>query len=180
MRSKLVYPFVIMFTCFVSIATAQKQESIWIKTPGITCESCKYYVEKLMLGQEGIVETDVNYYGKRTRVVFLPSRVKKGEILTMIAGFGFVADDELPEADMIKRLPLCCRADAQKSFDAALKAKVQKPVPLQTAPVKTDTIKAPPMRSKTDTVKVTPTVRPDVPKATTSKPKPKAKPKKKN
>jgi periplasmic mercuric ion binding protein len=180
MRSILKYFLAIMFTCYVSAVVAQKQETVWIKTPGITCESCKFHLEKLMLGQAGIVETDVNYYGKRTRVVFLPSRVKKVEILAMISGFGYVADDELPEPEIVKRLPLCCRADAQKSFEAALKAKTQQPVPLQTTTVKTDTIKAVPMQTKKDTVKVTPvTVRPDVPKPVTSTPKSKAKPKKK-
>jgi copper chaperone CopZ len=159
-------------------ANAQKQETVWIKTPGLTCESCKYNLEKFILGQQGIVEIDANFYSKRTRVVFLPTRVKKNEIVTMIAGFGLVADDELPEPDMIKRLPLCCRESAQKSFDAALKAKLEKPVPLQNTPAKTDTVKAPPVNKKTDTIKVVPTVRPDAPKTKTTKPK--AKPKKKS
>ena len=49
---------------------------------------------------------------KITTVTFAPDRTNIENVKTAIANLGFDADDVVAEAEQYKRLPLCCKREA--------------------------------------------------------------------
>ena len=138
------YLILFAFICLCNLSNAQFK-TVYLKTPGINCEDCETYVETNLARISGITEADVNPWAKRTKIVFLASRISFEEVKYAIADLGFIADDILPEIVTFKNMPACCRDAAKKTYDLAkaesLKPKVVQPIP---TPKKMDTVKTSP------------------------------------
>ena len=93
----------------VSLAEAQKAQTVTIKTPTVQCESCKQRIENTLARVEGVAKYTVNYKNKTTKVTFWTERTNIENVKTAIANAGYDADDVAADADAYKRLPLCCK-----------------------------------------------------------------------
>jgi mercuric ion binding protein len=93
----------------VSLANAQKAQTVTIKTPTVQCESCKQRIENTLARTEGVAKYTVNYKNKTAKVTFWTDRTNIENVKTAIANAGYDADDVAAEPDAYKRLPLCCK-----------------------------------------------------------------------
>jgi periplasmic mercuric ion binding protein len=133
------YIFLAFLNIMLSLNMMAQNKTVIIKTPGITCEDCEAYVENRMMNLHGILEIDVNPWGKTTRVVFMPTRTDANTVRLIIANLGFVADTMLPTDLRFVTMPQCCRETAKKSYEVRLaeNVKLRKTVvaPVTPAPV---------------------------------------------
>jgi periplasmic mercuric ion binding protein len=109
-------PLTLMAILFIGLpASAQKKvagKSI-IKTPGITCETCKDRVERSLFKMYGITSVKADFKKHITTVTWLTDRTNIEEIKTAIANAGYDADDVTAEEDAYKRLPTGCKKVAE-------------------------------------------------------------------
>ena len=85
---------------------------VQIKTPQAQCVECKDNIEKFMKTEEGVAKIVVDIRKKITTVTFLSDRTNIENIKATIANLGFDADDVTAEEEQYKRLPLCCKREA--------------------------------------------------------------------
>lgn len=83
-----------------------------IKTPQAQCEECKQMIERFMKYEEGVAKVVVDIRKKITTVTFLKDRTNIENIKTAIANLGFDADDITANEEQYKRLPQCCKREA--------------------------------------------------------------------
>ncbi len=104
----------VLFLAFGFAASAQYKKPIiaQIKTPQAQCAECKERIEKFMKSEEGVVKVVVDIRKKITTVTFAPDRTNIENVKTAIANLGFDADDVVAEAEQYKRLPICCKREA--------------------------------------------------------------------
>ena len=83
-----------------------------IKTPQAQCEECKQMIERFMKYEEGVSKVVVDIHKKVTTVAFLKDRTNIENIKTALANLGFDADDITANEEQYKRLPQCCKREA--------------------------------------------------------------------
>src|SRR3954470_20563725 len=99
--------FLLIFAAGIfTVATAQKAQTVTIKTPTVQCESCKQRIENDMARVEGVAKTVVNYKNHTTKVTFWSDRTNIENVKTAIANIGYEADDVTANEDSYKKLPL--------------------------------------------------------------------------
>jgi periplasmic mercuric ion binding protein len=96
-------------TGMLSMASAQKAQTVTIKTPTVQCESCKQRIENTLAREEGVAKTVVNYKNKTTKVTFWTDRTNIENVKTAIANAGYDADDVSANEESYKKLPMCCK-----------------------------------------------------------------------
>ncbi len=104
----------VLFLAVTFTVSAQYKKPIiaQIKTPQAQCAECKDRIEKFMKSEEGVVKVVVDIRKKITTITFAPDRTNMENIKTAIANLGFDADDVVAEPEQYKRLPLCCKREA--------------------------------------------------------------------
>lgn len=104
----------VLFLAVTFTVSAQYKKPIiaQIKTPQAQCAECKDRIEKFMKSEEGVVKVVVDIRNKITTITFAPDRTNMENIKTAIANLGFDADDVVAEPEQYKRLPLCCKREA--------------------------------------------------------------------
>ncbi len=104
----------VLFLAVTLTVSAQYKKPIiaQIKTPQAQCAECKDRIEKFMKSEEGVVKVVVDIRKKITSITFAPDRTNMENIKTAIANLGFDADDVVAEPEQYKRLPLCCKREA--------------------------------------------------------------------
>lgn len=85
---------------------------VQIKTPQAQCAECKDRIEKYMKTEEGVAKIVVDIRKKITTVTYLSDRTNIENIKTAIANLGFDADDVTADEQQYKRLPICCKREA--------------------------------------------------------------------
>jgi periplasmic mercuric ion binding protein len=106
-----------LFALMLLITTAgfaqfKKPVVVQIKTPQAQCVECKDRIEKFMKTEEGVAKIVVDIRKKITTVTYLSDRTNLENIKTAIANLGFDADDVTAETEQYKRLPQCCKREA--------------------------------------------------------------------
>ena len=106
--------FSVLFLAVTLTVSAQYKKPViaQIKTPQAQCAECKERIEKFMKSEEGVVKIVVDIRKKITTVTFVPDRTNIENVKTAIANLGFDADDVIAEPEQYKRLPLCCKREA--------------------------------------------------------------------
>jgi copper chaperone CopZ len=106
--------FSVFFLAVTLTVSAQYKKPViaQIKTPQAQCAECKERIEKFMKSEEGVVKIVVDIRKKITTVTFVPDRTNIENVKTAIANLGFDADDVIAEPEQYKRLPLCCKREA--------------------------------------------------------------------
>lgn len=106
--------FSVFFLAVTLTVSAQYKKPViaQIKTPQAQCAECKERIEKFMKSEEGVVKIVVDIRKKITTVTFVPDRTNIENVKTAIANLGFDADDVMAEPEQYKRLPLCCKREA--------------------------------------------------------------------
>jgi periplasmic mercuric ion binding protein len=97
---------------FVGLSASAQQKvagKAIIKTPGLTCETCKDRVERSLFKMYGITSVKADFKKHTTTVTWLTDRTNIEEIKTAIANAGYDADDVTAEEDAYKRLPASCK-----------------------------------------------------------------------
>ncbi|MFN4284346.1 MAG: heavy-metal-associated domain-containing protein [Lacibacter sp.] len=89
-----------------------KPEVVQIQTPQAQCEECKQKIERFLKYEEGVSKVVVDIRKKTTMVTFLKDRTNVENIKTAIANLGFDADDVTANEEQYKRLPQCCKREA--------------------------------------------------------------------
>ncbi|MFY7840940.1 MAG: heavy-metal-associated domain-containing protein [Lacibacter sp.] len=104
----------VLFLAVTLSVSAQYKKPIvaQIKTPQAQCAECKERIEKFMKSEEGVAKVVVDIRKKITTITFLPDRTNIENIRTAINNLGFDADDEKAEEEQYKRLPICCKREA--------------------------------------------------------------------
>ncbi|MFT3844053.1 MAG: heavy-metal-associated domain-containing protein [Lacibacter sp.] len=107
----------IFLSAFLLIAVAgfsqfKKPIVVQIKTPQAQCVECKQKIENFLKGEEGVAKVVVDIRKKITTVTYLSDRTNIENIKTAIANIGFDADDVTAEEEQYKRLPICCKREA--------------------------------------------------------------------
>lgn len=85
---------------------------VQIKTPQAQCAECKDRIEKYMKTEEGVAKIVVDIRKKITTITYLSDRTNIENIKTAIANLGFDADDVTADEQQYKRLPICCKREA--------------------------------------------------------------------
>ncbi|HMO32362.1 MAG TPA: heavy-metal-associated domain-containing protein [Lacibacter sp.] len=93
-------------------ATFRKPLVAQIKTPQAQCVECKDKIEKFMKYEEGVAKVVVDIRKKITTITFLGDRTNIENLKTALANLGFDADDVTANEATYKRLPLCCKREA--------------------------------------------------------------------
>jgi len=106
---KKIISIIIACVAITTSATAQKAETVIIKTPTVQCKECKERIEKYVKKEDGITKIKVDYKRKTTTVTYLPSRTNVENIKTSIANVGYDADDVTANEEAYKKLPTCCK-----------------------------------------------------------------------
>jgi periplasmic mercuric ion binding protein len=97
---------------FIGLSASAQQKATGkaiIKTPGITCETCKDRVERSLFKMYGVTSIKADFKKHITTVTWLTDRTNIEEIKTAIANAGYDADDVTAEEDAYKRLPAGCK-----------------------------------------------------------------------
>ncbi len=110
MKSILVSIFVLITVA--GFSQFKKPVVVQIKTPQAQCVECKDRIEKFMKTEEGVAKIVVDIRKKITTVTYLSDRTNLENIKTAIANLGFDADDVTAEPEQYKRLPQCCKREA--------------------------------------------------------------------
>jgi periplasmic mercuric ion binding protein len=107
---------------FFGLSTSAQQKvsgKAIIKTPGLTCETCKDRVERSLFKMYGITSVKADFKKHTTTVTWLTDRTNIEEIKTAIANAGYDADDVTAEEDAYKRLPAGCKKPVVVATPAA-------------------------------------------------------------
>lgn len=102
----------LMAICMVSLSASAQQKvagKAIIKTPAITCETCKDRVERSLFKMYGITSVKADFKKHTTTVTWLTDRTNIEEIKTAIANAGYDADNVTADEDAYKRLPIGCK-----------------------------------------------------------------------
>jgi periplasmic mercuric ion binding protein len=97
---------------FVGISASAQQKvagKAIIKTPGLTCETCKDRVERSLFKMYGITSVKADFKKHTTTVTWLTDRTNIEEIKTAIANAGYDADDVTADEDAYNRLSTGCK-----------------------------------------------------------------------
>ena len=102
----------LLFCSVAGFAQFKKPVTVQIKTPQAACVECKDKIEKFMKYEEGIAKIVVDVKKKITTVTYLSDRTNIENIKTTLANIGFDADDVTANEEVYKRLPICCKREA--------------------------------------------------------------------
>jgi heavy metal translocating P-type ATPase len=97
---------------------------VWLKVEGIACGSCAPLVEGLLQSRAGVVKAVVEPVSEVAQVLFAPSVVRKDELPTHLAKYGFGAkelqhaDDDTPDIHSAVRLVLAIVLGANAMMNA--------------------------------------------------------------
>ncbi len=97
---------------------------VWLKVEGIACGSCAPLVEGLLQSRAGVVKAVVEPVSEVAQVLFAPSVVRKDELSTHLAKYGFGAkelqhaDDDTPDLHSAVRLVLAIVLGANAMMNA--------------------------------------------------------------
>lgn len=109
---KTFFAAALLLVTTAGFAQFKKPLVVQIKTPQAQCVECKDRIEKFMKTEEGVAKVVVDIRKKITTVTYLSDRTNLENIKTAIANLGFDADDVTAEEDQYKRLPVCCKREA--------------------------------------------------------------------
>jgi len=104
----------ILFLLLPGTATAQKAETIQIKTQiycdhCMQCESCGSRIQNAVYAGKGIRSVKVRPAENIIEVTYNPKKTTADDIRKAITGAGFSADDQKPSATAYSNLDACCK-----------------------------------------------------------------------
>lgn len=115
MIKRLCFLFLLLYSATLLHAQASFPKPVvaQIQTPQAQCEECKVKIEKFIKYEDGVSKVVVDIRKKVTTVTFLKDRTNIENIKTALANLGFDADDVTANEEQYKRLPQCCKREAE-------------------------------------------------------------------
>jgi periplasmic mercuric ion binding protein len=118
MKTKIRIEYLVLITCLLLTSTLgfsqdKKTATIKIRTSAV-CSQCKDRIEQGMAYAKGVRDITLDVDSKIATVKYSTAKTSPAEIRKGIAKLGYDADDIPADKAAYKKLPPCCKKDAEK------------------------------------------------------------------